>query len=99
MIPRALPRGLRHASNTSQLTSLCGAVELFTRRRPERHLERGCQRYRAADPCEADRRLCARLRWRNASAHARALPGNTSALVTTARPATALGGANVGSVV
>jgi hypothetical protein len=38
-------------------------------------------------------------RRRNANAHASALPGNTSAPATTARPATALGGANVGSIV
>ena len=35
---------------------------------------------------------------RNANTHAIALPGKTSALATTARPATAFGGANVGSV-
>ena len=43
--------------------------------------------------------LCTRLHMRNANTQASALPGNTSALATTARPATALGGAKVGSVV
>jgi hypothetical protein len=43
-------------------------------------------------------RMSFRPRRRNANTHASALPGKTSALATTARPATALGGANLGSV-